>query len=1265
MSSASPSRMNPLNVLIRFCLEHKLVVALLLILSIGWGFWVAPFDWQIKGLQRSPVPVDAIPDLGENQQIVFTRWPGRSPRDIEDQVTYPLTSALLGIPGLKTVRSYSYFGFSTVYLIFKESMPFYESRSRIIEKLNSLPEKTLPKGIRPSLGPDATALGQIFWYTLEGRDAQGKTTGGWDPYELRKIQDWYVRYALQAADGVAEVASVGGFVPQYQIDVDPDKMRTYSISLQQLYQAIRKSNQEIGARTIEINRVEYVIRARGYIRTIRDIEGIVVKAHKGAPIRVRDLATVQRGPAPRRGALDKDGASVVGGVVVARYGSNPLQVIRAVKAKMAEISKGLPSRKLRDGRTSKVTIVPFYDRSHLIHQTLHTLEEAITLEVLVTILVVLAMLLHVRSALLIAGMVPIAVLLSFVAMKQWGIDANIVALSGIAIAIGTMVDMGIVLSENIVQHLEKMAEDDSPLEAVFRATSEVSSAIVTAVSTTVISFLPVFTMQASEGKLFRPLAYTKTFALVMALLASLFFLPALIHGWVAKKRRAPSGFTMALILLLLGGVVTYVDVLGTWKQSIQSLIAVCVLLSLVYGGLVWKWGDCIQRWLRYGVTALAIVLSVYFLAIRWLPLGWERGVILNIIFVAGLIGFILLFLLLFQRVYIPFLRYFLRHKVLFLCLPLVLLLSGACVWLGWESVWGWLPARAHIVGLSEKQVRSHPAWVKLRHTIFPGMKKQFMPDLDEGAFLLMPTTMPHASIGEANAVLQKLDRAIRSIPEVSVVVGKIGRAESALDPAPISMVETVIHYKAKFRRGANGKMIRQWRPHIQTPKDIWNEIVRVTKIPGTTSAPFLQPIGARLVMLQSGMRAPMGIKIKGPDLRTIERVALAFEKALKKVPQIAAATVLADRVVGKPYLEFVIDREAISRYGLQLASVQRTIQMAIGGRVVTSTIEGRERYSVVVRYPRELRTDMQALLSIVVPTSKGQHIPLSQLAKLRYVRGPQMIKSEDNFLVAYVVFDKKSSFEAIETVEAAKRFLAAQIRAKKIVLPAGVSYHFSGTYESQIRAEKRLIIVLPLALFLIFLILYLQFHSVWTTSFIFAGILVAWAGGFIMLGLYAQPWFLDFSVFGVSMREVFHVQAFHLSVAVWVGFIALFGIASDDGVVMATYLDQAFDERKPDSIDAIREAVLFAGSRRIRPCLMTTATTILALLPVLTSSGRGADIMIPMAIPSFGGMAIELCTLFIVPVLYAWRKEHEWKQQQPTGSWWSILFGKRKEGATQ
>ena len=507
--------------LLRFCLDNKLIVAIGVLIVLAAGVMVAPFDWNLGDLPRDPVPVDAIPDLGENQQIVFTKWTGRSPQDVEDQITYPLTVALLGLPDIKTVRSYSMFGFSTIYVIFNEKADFYDSRSRILEKLGSLPPGTLPGDVQPTLGPDATALGQVFWYTLEGRDEEGNPAGGWDPDELRSIQDWYVRYGLMSAQGVSEVASVGGFVREYQIDVDPDAMSAYGVTIEQVFEAVRQSNIDVGARTIEINRAEYMIRSLGFLKSTDDIARSVILARDGVPVTIGDVATVNTGPALRRGVLDKEGAEAVGGVVVVRYGENPLAAIKNVKAKIEEISPGLPSRTLPDGRTSKVTIVPFYDRSGLIYETLGTLNSALTEEILITIIVVIVMIVHLRSSILIAGLLPLAVLIAFIGMKVFGVDANIVALSGIAIAIGTIVDMGVILCENILRHLAEADPREDRREVIFRASAEVGGAVVTAVATTIISFLPVFTMQAAEGKLFRPLAYTKTFALIASLVVAL------------------------------------------------------------------------------------------------------------------------------------------------------------------------------------------------------------------------------------------------------------------------------------------------------------------------------------------------------------------------------------------------------------------------------------------------------------------------------------------------------------------------------------------------------------------------------------------------------------------------------------------------------------------------------------------------------------------------------------------------------------------------
>ncbi len=1141
--------------LIRFSLQKKLIVFILLLGIIFAGISAAPFDWNIAGMPRSPIPVDAIPDIGENQQIVFTDWNGRSPQDVEDQITYPMTVQLMGIPGVKTIRSYSYFGFSSIYVIFKEEVEFYWSRSRILEKLGSLPTGVLPEGVKPSLGPDATALGQVYWYTLEGQDSLGNPTGGWDLDELRSINDYYVRYALQSVEGVAEVAAAGGMVREYQIDIDPDKLRHYNVSIEQVYKAVSESNQDVGARTVEINRMEYVIRGKGYVRNIDDLKATVIKDHDNHPVYLEQVAHIYLGPAPRRGALDKGGADVTGGVVVVRYGDNPLEAIKGIEAKIAEIGPGLPQRILEDGTVSKVKVVPFYNRAGLIYETLHTLSSALSEEILITVIVILFMLGHLRSSIVISLLLPAAVLACFIAMKFFGVDANVVALSGIAIAIGTMVDMGIIISENIVIHLQQASEKDSKVMVVYTATKEVAGAVLTAVATTIISFIPVFTMTAAEGKLFKPLAFTKTFALGGALMLALFVIPPI-----------------AVLLFKKG------KELSTQRQERTN------------------------TWFLRGLLVLATVT----LSHHWMPLGPEKGELLNLIFVAVLLFSVLWLIKVFIDYYPKMLGWCLENKILFLSAPIAVLLIAGNIW---------------------------------RTT-----GNEFMPSLDEGSFLLMPITMPHAGFQEAQEQLALLDQMIETIPEVEVAVGKLGRAESSLDPAPISMFEIVINYKTEYGIDTTGKRVRQWRDHIKSPDDIWKEIVHHSSIPGLTSAPKLQPIETRLIMLQTGMRAPMGVKVKGQNLKQIEAFGIQLENILKQAEGVKTEAVFADRIVGKPYLLIDIDREKIARYGITIEEVQNVLKIAVGGMVLTQTVEGRERYGIRVRYPRELRGNPEDLKQIYIPVAKGSSVPLSELANIRYEQGPQVIKSEDTFLVGYVLFDKLDGFAEVNVVENAQALIQEKIDNGELIVPKGINYKFTGTYENQLRAEETLSVVVPLALAIIFLILYFQFRSVGTSLMVFTGIAVAFSGGFIMIWLYGQDWFLNINLFGENLRELFQMHPINLSVAVWVGFIALFGIATDDGVVMATYLTQIFERDIPKNKKEIRASIVEAGEKRIRPCLMTTATTILALLPVLTSTGRGSDIMIPMAIPSFGGMLIALITLFIVPVLYSWKAEIQLKK---------------------
>lgn len=1228
---------------IRFFLENKLVAYLLLLLFVGWGLVTAPFDFGVEQLPRDPVAVDAIPDIGENQQIVFTKWMGRSPQDVEDQISYPLTTALLGIPGVKSIRSNSMFGFSSIYIIFNEEVEFYWSRSRILEKLNSLPANTLPEGVQPTLGPDATALGQIYWYTLEGRDSEGNPTGGWDLHELRTVQDFYVRYGLSSAEGVAEVASIGGFVKEYQVDVDPDAMKANNISLEEVMEAIKNSNIDIGAQTIEINLAEYFVRGLGYVKNVEDIEASVIKVNDNVPLRIGDVAQVNIGPATRRGILDKSGAEAVGGVVVARYGANPLEVIDNVKAKIAEIAPGLPTKTLADGTVSQVSIVPFYDRTQLINETIGTLQEALTLEILITIIVVILMLLNLKSSLLVSGTLPVAVLMCFIAMRYFGVDANIVALSGIAIAIGTMVDMGIVLTESMVKRLEDAPPEESLLTSIYEATVEVASAVITAVATTVISFVPVFTMEAAEGKLFRPLAYTKTFALVASIIVAITIIPPLAHSiFSIKTKNRPVAFIANILAMAVGIFVAvfYAPFLG----------AILIIVGLTGNLTLWlrargqsKKSLEIINWITNIVYALIVA---WLLATVWMPLGVTKSSVTNFLFVISLAGGLIGLFYVIIYFYESILRFLLRFKILFLLAVSFIVYQGFLV--------------------------------------YQETGEEFMPSLDEGSFLLMPTSMPHSGMQENIKNLRLLDMAVTAIPEVESVVGKAGRVNSALDPAPMSMYENVILYKSEYKTDESGHRIRfryeggeyirneegelipdesgqyfrQWRDHIKSPDDIWNEIVKATKIPGVTSAPRLQPIETRLVMLQTGMRAPMGIKVQGPDLETIEAFGIELEKHLKEVDGVKDAAVFADRIVGKPYLLLEINREAIARYGLTINKVQQYIQTAIGGMAMTTTVEGRERYAIRIRYPRELRDDPEMLKRIYISTPAKQQIPLGDLVEIKYEAGAQSIKSEDGFLIGYVLFDREKDYSEVEVVNNAQQHLTSLISQGELQVPAGISYRFAGNYEQQVRASKRLAIVVPIALAIIFLILYFQFSSVTISLMVFTGVFIAFAGGFIMIGLYDTPWFLNFELFGTNMRELFQIRTINLSVAVWVGFLALFGIATDDGVLVATFLRDSFKQNKPDTITGIRDAVVEGGLRRVRPAMMTTATTILALLPVLTSTGRGSDIMLPMAIPSFGGMTLQMITMFTVPVLYSLWQEWSLRIDQgmsKPGKWQKLI----------
>ena len=1126
----------------------RLIPFTLLTAILLFGLSAAPFDWNIPLIPRAPISVDAIPDLGENQQIVATEWMGRSPKDVQEQVTYPLTTALLGIPGVKVIRSTSMFGMSFIYVIFEEDIEFYWSRSRILEKLNSLPSGLLPQGVQPALGPDATALGQIFWYTLEGRNpSTGEPAGGWDPDTLRTIQDFFVKYALASASGVSEVASIGGFVKEYQIEINPDALRAFNVSVMDVMGAVQKSNLDISAETIEMNLAEYLVRGIGIIKNISDLEETVVSVQSGVPVRIKDIAFVNIGPASRRGGLDKEGVEAAGGVVVSRYGANPMETIKNVKAKIEEINSGMPRKTLEDGTVSQVAIVPFYDRAVLIKETIQTLQTALFHEILICILAVTVLVFRLRASLVIASILPLAVLSTFIIMHLLGIEANVVALSGIAIAIGVVLDVGIVMVESI---LKEMEISDKPFrEIISTGIKNISAPLVTGMATTLISFLPVFALTAQEGKLFKPLAYTKTFAMGSALLLGFLVLP-FISYYVLKRY--------------------------DFRFNISKKIKKIIRIS-------------------------AVIVVTIILAVEWMPLGYNAGMVWNLIFVVLAITIILGIMWSLVIFYEKILSWCLEHKFVFLTITSVMVLCGLLIW--------------------------------------KNMGQEFMPNLDEGAFLLMPTSAPHTGIERNLQLIAALDRRISAIPEIEYSVGKWGRVNSALDPAPVQMFENVINYKPEYALDSSGKRVRQWRDHVKTTDDIWQEIVKVSQLPGLTSSPKLHPIAARQVMLATGMRAAMGLKVSGPSLEAIEIGGRALEAALKEVDAIEGHTVFYDRSISAPYLEIRLDRVEMARYGLTVNDMQDIVSAAVGGMTLTTAIDGVERFPVRLRYPRELRNNPETLAGILIPTASMAQIPLGNVAKISYAKGAQMIQSENTFLIGYVIFDKVEGIAEVDAVEQAKRILDAKVRSGELALPSGVSYRFAGSYEQQQHAAARLRIIIPIALIAIFLVLFFLFRTITASCIHFSGIIIAFAGGFFMLWLYAQPWFLNFSMGGENLRHIFHIHTVNLSVAVWVGFIALFGISTNDGVLMGTYIHETFKKLNPQTKSEIKAAVIQAGLKRVRPAAMTTATTLIALLPVLTSTGKGSDIMVPMAIPAFGGMLIQSITMFTVPVLQCvWRE---------------------------
>ncbi len=1217
-----------INGLIRWCLKNPFLMIIATAALIGGGYYAL-----------TQTPVDAIPDIGEKQVIVFADWPGRSPQDVDNQVTYPLTTSLTGTPGVKTIRSMSGFGFSMVFVIFKDEVDYYWARSRVLERLN-VAQQRLPKDVTPVLGPDATALGQVYWYTVEGE--------GFDLAELRSIQDWYVRYQLNAVEGVSEVASIGGFVKQYQIDVHPDKMRAHRVSLMDITTAVSKANIDVGAKVIEKNGIEFFIRGVGFVKAVEDLEKVVIRQEGGTPIQIRNVATVSLGPDFRRGSLDKAGVEAVGGVVLMRYGENPQQVVERVKQQIKQLELGMPQKTLADGRVSKVRLVPFYDRTDIVRQTVDTLKEALSEEAIMASIIVLLFMLHIRSTMSVLSSLPLSVALCFLLMFTFGIDSNIMSLAGLAIAIGDVADMGIIMTENIYRHVAMNEPGKTHFQRVYEGATEVGGAIVTAVSNTLISFIPVFFLIGQEGKLFRPLAFTKTFAIGASVVLALTVVPLICLGLFRPIKWARrTVWSIALLLGVVAAIATHAVFMWGWGTGHSSGWP----MAIVAGAIV--------------AFAIVRMSRERFLPLEQNPVS--RGI---------------------ARVYTPALRWVLEHKAAFLAFPLAILFLGLTIWLGVGKMLAPLEWTINLAARQPASVELKQAmylnadakvtrplleldqlrWQTVQHRdggkrsrmlwrrqdprernaevaaglqivsekrILPGLGREFMPPLDEGSLLYMPSLLPQAGLSAAVEVNSKQDLAIASVPEVESVVGKTGRSESALDPAPIGMMETIVILKPEedWRHIPVHRWFSGWPGFLKAPLTwIWSEHRKITKdevltelqektaIPGVLPT-WLQPIQTRLVMLQTGFRAMMGVKIYGTELGQIERLGLEIEQILKEVP--GATDIVADRIVGKPYLEFEIDRDRIARYGVNIRDVQDVIEVAIGGLNLTQSVEGRERYPIRVRYLREFREDIPELEKILVPTSTGAQVPLAQVLTIKSVLGPQEIKGERSLLVGYVTMNTRDRDE-VSVVEDAEARLQGAVRDGRLKVPPGYYWEWSGQFENQVRATKRMQILVPICLAIMFVMLYLGFRRWWIAPIIYFGILVAASGGFIML-----------AIWGVN-----------LSIAVWVGFLVLFGVVDDDGVVMGTYLEDIFNKSKFTSIAEIRAAVVEAGLKRIRPCLMTLATTIFGLMPIFWATGRGSDVMKPMAIPSIGGMTVAILTIFIVPCLFSAVEERKWKRAQ-------------------
>ena len=1026
-------------------LKNRFLVLVAAVMALAAGVW------SIKH-----TPLDAIPDLSDVQVIVFTEYPGQAPQVVEDQVTYPLTTAMLAVPNAKVVRGYSFFGFSFVYVIFDDGTDMYWARSRVLEALNYVNAR-LPDGVSPSLGPDATGVGWVYEYALVDR------SGKHDLAQLRSIQDWYLRYPLQTVEGVSEVASVGGYVKQYQVEVDPNALLAYNIPLAKVKQAIQRSNNDVGGKLVEMAETEYMVRGLGYIQSIDDLNVIPIAVDKnGTPIRLQDVAHVHLGPELRRGLAELDGeGEVAGGVIVMRYGENALATINRVKAKLEDLKLGLP-----DG----VEIVPTYDRSDLINRAVDNLKEKLIEECIVVALISVLFLLHARSALVAIISLPIGILIAFIIMKWQGINANIMSLGGIAIAIGAMVDGAIVMIENAHKHLEQLAREKGRMlvaqerwQAISEASREVGPALFFSLLIITVSFLPVFTLQAQEGRLFSPLAYTKTYAMAAAAVLAITLVPVLMGYFIRGKIPSES------------------------KNPVNRLL---------------------------------------------------------------------------HKMHTPTLKWAMRWRSVTVFVAVVLLLA----------------------------------------TVYPLTKlgSEFMPPLDEGDILYMPTTYPGISITKAKEILQQTDKILKTFPEVERVFGKVGRAETATDPAPLAMLETTIRLKPKH----------EWPDPRKTTKELMDEMDAAIQFPGLANS-WTMPIKTRIDMLSTGIKTPIGIKVSGPDLEALERVAGDIERVLKQLPETLSA--FGDKAAGGYYLDFDIDRQEASRYGLTVGDVQDIIQTAIGGMNISQTVEGLERYPINLRYPRELRDNLDSLKRVLVPTRSGAQVPLSLVADLKLRRGPPAIKSENARPNAWVYVDITTS-DIGGYVEKAKALVAESVN-----IPSGYTLLWSGQFEYMERAAARLQIVIPVTLVIIFLLLYFNFKNFTAPLVVMLSIPFSLIGGFWLV----------------------YWLGFNLSVAVAVGFIALAGVAAEIGVLVLTFIDQAIKRQRAEKGVLTRQdvfnAVLQGACERVRPVAMTAVAIIAGLLPIMWGSGTGSEVMQRIAAPMVGGMvSVTLLSLLVLPVIYAW-----------------------------